>query len=247
MNTKAVFAFLTLLIFSVSCHKDATSGNLNVSYEATYGGAHLNSDTNYDYGGFPIQFSRFDIFLSDVTLFNESKSVVLTESAYLLFTNDQSNVTLTPTSTYGNIPFGDYTGIKIGYGVKASNNGKLPTNFPSGSPLANGDEYWATWNSFIFSKIEGQADVNNDHTFETFLAYHCGSNAVYKYETITAPIHIASGSSLKIAFDLKKLLTQSDGSLYNISANPVTSNNVDSIRVALDIMQNFGKATSVSQ
>jgi hypothetical protein len=252
MNKQTIFyLFAATLLFS-ACKNDNSAvlySNVTVSYEATYGGEHLIKYHNYDYTGFPIQFNRLDLFVTDVTLFNSTQSFPLTPVAFLNFTPDNAtnDSTVTIKSIAQNIPDGYYNGIKIGYGVKSDYNNLTPASFPLDNPLSNGNEYWASWKSYIFSKIEGQADTNNDKVFDTFLTYHCGSNAVYKSATINTPIQVKSGSAIKIAFDLKKVMVTSAGQPWNILADPVTSNNKDSVRVANILMSNFGNATTVSQ
>jgi hypothetical protein len=52
---------------------------------------------------------------------------------------------------------------------------------------------------------------------------------------------------LTIEFDLKKVLTMSDGSLYNIVDNSATSNDASNLTVALALMANYGNATNIKQ
>jgi hypothetical protein len=252
MNIRTFFCFLAVVVLFAGCKNDDSStltADLTVQYEARYGSDHLIKYHNYDFTGFPIQFNRFDLFVSEVTLFNNAGSVTLTPVEFLNFTPDNAHTDSTPTikAVYSAIPEGNYTGVRIGYGVKPEFNNKTPNDYPLTNPLSNGGEYWSGWKSYIFSKIEGQADTDKNGIFDTFLTYHCGSNAVYRYETINVPIQVTRGSTMKIAFDLQKVLTTATGQPYNIVADPVTSNDKDSVRVAAVLMGNFGKATSVSQ
>jgi hypothetical protein len=136
----------------------------------------------------------------------------------------------------------------MGYGVKPSDNGKNPADFPPSSPLYNDNEYWLGWKSYIFTKIEAQGDADINNQFDHFMIYHCGGNGVFKTFSFTQPIEVKSSApALKVDFDLRKLFIMADGRYYNMVEDPATSNNKDSLRVANDIMSKFGNATSIAQ
>lgn len=222
----------------------------DVTFKTTFDGSRLIKYHNYTFNGYPLQISRFTLFLSDITLLKGSAETRISEVEYLDFTPDNANSDTSKLIkiSFGKVPEGDYTGIKMGYGVKPANNAKSPADFSVNSPLANDNEYWIGWHSYIFSKIEGQGDADNNGQFDHFLVYHTGSDGVFKTFTFTQPIHVhAGGEPLEIEFDLKKVFTWDDGRPYNLVVDPITSNDRDSIRVANDLMNHFGKATTISQ
>ncbi|MEI6411046.1 MAG: MbnP family protein [Bacteroidota bacterium] len=256
MNTR-LFLFVSLFVTLLSACKNndvsdpvTPTADFNISFDAQYDGSRLVKYQKLVYNNYPLELTRFALFLSDVTLLKSNGEQVLTESAYLNFTPDTavSDVSAILKYTFKNVPEGDYTGIKIGYGVKPSDNAKNPADFPPTSPLYNEIEYWLGWKSYIFCKIEGEGDKDSNGQFDHFLVYHCGGSGVYKTFTFNQPIHVHAGDpGLKVSFDLKKLFIMDDGRYYNLVTNPVTSNNKDSLRVANDIMSKFGKATSIVQ
>lgn len=256
MNIR-LFIFVSLFASLFASCKDSDNvdpgtptTDFNITFDAQYNGNRLVRYEDVVYDNYPLELTRFNLFLSDVTLLKGSSETVLTESAFLNFTPDTavSDISAILKYTFKNVPEGEYTGIKIGYGVKPSDNAKNPADFPPTSPLYNDNEYWLGWKSYIFCKIEGEGDKDNNGQFDHFLVYHCGGSSVYKTFTFNQPIHVHAGDpGLKVSFDLKKLFIMDDGRYYNLVTSPATSNNKDSLRVANDIMGRFGKATTIVQ
>lgn len=248
-------ALLALTVLS-ACHDhgdDGVKADFTITYKSSYNGEQLSKYKDYDFGttNFPVQFSRFSTYLSDIELIkSDGSSHRLAEIEYVDFTPDNagSDLSVTPAITYKNVPEGEYTGIRIGYGVKPALNAKDPTDFDSNHPLAKEGEYWGGWNSYIFSKIEGKADSDKNGTYDIALLYHCGSDAVYKVFTFNQSIHVHAGEpGISVDFDLLKVFTMDDGAFYDIVTNFYTSNNPDDVTVAQVLTHNFEKATTVAQ
>ncbi len=226
---------------------ELTGVNFDITCKATFDGVQLEKNKDYQFGNIPMFVEACRMYLSDITLLNGDKEIVLSEIEYLDFTPTNA-VSATPTITFKNVPEGEYTGIRIGYGVKPSLNGKRPSSFPAGHPLAIENDYWSGWSSYIFSTLDGKADPENDGSKNLSLAYHCGSDAVYKTFEFAQAIHVHEGEAgARISFDMKKLLTLADGTLYDIAAHPATSNSVSDVTVAQALTANFGRATTVEQ
>lgn len=237
------FAFLS----SCHDHDENTGVDFDITFNATFDGAQLEKNKDYLFGTTPLFVEACRLYLSDITLLNGTDEIVISEIEYLDFTPTNA-VFATPTITFKNVPEGEYTGIRLGYGVKPSLNAKRPSNFPAGHPLSIENDYWSGWNSYIFSTLDGKADPENDGTKNLSLAYHCGSDPVYKTFEFAQTIHVHAGEAgARISFDMKKFLTLADGSLYDIVAHPATSNSASDVSVAQVLMANFGRATTVAQ
>jgi len=224
--------------------------DLKVTFKVTYDGSSLEKYKDYLYDNHPLEFSRFTLFLSDVTLLNGAEGVKVSDVEYLDFLPDNAsdNLSVLVSYTFKEVPDGTYTGIRMGYGVNATNNAKDPSDFPPSNPLYNDNEYWLGWKSYIFCKIEGQGDADNDGQFDHFLIYHCGGDGVYKVFEQVVPITVSpEAQPVQVEFDLRKLFIMDDGRYYNMVVNPATSNKKDSLRIANDIMRKFGEATRVIQ
>lgn len=250
MKKCTLLLLLSTLVALSSCGDQGVQDvgvNFDITFKATYDGAQLEKSKDYQLGSIPLFFEGCRMYLSDITLLNGDKEILLSEIEYLDFT--PSNATFaTPTITFKNIPEGAYTGIRIGYGVKPSLNAKQPANFPAGHPLAVENDYWSGWGSYIFSTLDGKADPDNNGSKNLSIAYHCGSDAVYKTFDFAVPIHVHEGEAgARVTFDIKKFLTLPDGTLYDIVAHPATSNSASDVSVAQVLTANWDHATTVEQ
>lgn len=226
------------------------SSDFTITFKALYDGQPLEKYKSYGYANYPVLFNRFNTYLSDITLLNGTEEIRISDIDWIDFTPDlaPNNLAVDVPVTFKNVPDGDYTGIRIGYGVRPDLNAKRPNNFPSTHPLSRENEYWLGWNSYIFTKVEGKADLDNSGAFATSLVYHCGSDAVYRTFTFNTPITVQQGATATVRFDLKKFLTI-NGTLFDLTIpnNQLTSNDVGNVVTATILMDNFGNATTVDQ
>lgn len=246
---------LAAVLFFAGCDGTADpdlppSSDLTVTFKALYDGQTLEKYKSYNYDTYKVHFSRFNTFLSDITLLKGNEEFKLSDIEWVDFTPDSApnDLAVDVPIKFKNVPDGDYTGIRIGYGVSPDLNAKQPNNFSSTHPLSRENEYWLGWKSYIFNKIEGKADLDNSGVFGSSLVYHCGSDAVYRTYTFNTPIRIEQGAVATVAFDLKKLFTI-NGNWFDlkIPANQITSNDVGNVVVATILMDNFDFATTVIQ
>jgi hypothetical protein len=247
------YALLLLLLaaFTFNACKDedepvvTPTDNLTITFRATYDGELLEKYKNYPYGDKTILFDRFNTYLSDLALVNGATEVKLSDIEWLNFTPDLTSDNKSVEISYKfSVPTGNYTSLKMGYGVSAPLNAKNPSNFPTDHPLYVESEYWSGWESYIFTKVQGEIDLDNNDAPETNLFYHCGSDAVYNVASINAPIVISDASNLTVEFDLKKMFTF-DGQLLDLTVptNQTTSHSSSNIALGLKMMTNFKNAT----
>jgi hypothetical protein len=244
------FALFLLAILSFSACQDdpdpvVSKDNFTLTFKATYDGLPLEKYKNYPYGNATIFFDKFNIYLSDITLLKGSEEVKLSDIEWINFTPDLAPSDSAVVVTYKlDAPDGDYTGIRIGYGVRADLNAKNPADFPPGHPLYEESEYWSGWNSYIFAKAQGKYDLDGNGTPEANLFYHCGSDPVYDVASFTHDIPVADTGALTVEFDLKKLFTY-DGQLLDLTVaeNRATSHDMSNITLGQKVMSNFKNAT----
>lgn len=226
------------------------SSDLTLTFKALYDGQPLEKYKSYNYDTYKVHFSRFNTFLSDITLLKGNEAFKISDIEWVDFTPDAApnDLAVQVPVKFKNVPDGDYTGIRIGYGVSPALNAKQPGDFSSTHPLSRENEYWLGWGSYIFNKVEGKADLDNSGAFGTSLVYHCGSDAVYRTYTFNTPIRVEQGAVATVEFDLKKLFTI-NGNWFDmkIPANQLTSNDVGNVIVATILMDNYGFATTVIQ
>jgi hypothetical protein len=263
MKNLIVLLSLSIALFASSC-KDCNvvepvedpKSTVKLAFKANFDGQPLMRKTDYNFGILPVQFSRFTLFVTNISLLKGTEETRLTEAEFLEFFSESAsnNASSVPTFSYANIPSGDYTGIKIGFGVAPALNAKKPADFAATHALSNENEYWSGWKSYIFSKIEGVADldaVNGD--YESFLNYHCGSAAAQDIDIFTSftfeqPI-VVTGAEKQIVvnFDLKKLFTMGSKLLAITEPdNQFTGTNPNDLFLAKKIMDNWKLATSIN-
>lgn len=250
MKNKAILiSFVLLFSLFAGCKKDSdpvvpAKHNLTLVFKATYEGQPLEKYKDYTYGTYPIQFYTFNHYLSDITLINGTVETPIKDVLWLNFfpftaTDNKSSVI---EYTINDVAEGNYTGLKMGFGVNSTNNALKPADFPAGHALANDLVYWTSWKSYIFTQIECQQDVDpNIPGFDAASSYHFGSDAVYRTFTFNEDIALNGDKTVTITFDLKKFLTK-DGQLYDIVTNSQT-HNISDMHIALDLVPNWPNAT----
>lgn len=225
--------------------------DVTITFKAVYDGQPLVKYKIYNYDSYSVDFTRFNAFMANIYLLDGNKEVRLSDIEWVDFTPD-----LAPTDTavevpitFKNVPIGTYTGIRLGYGVPPALNAKQPKDFAFTHPLSRENEYWLGWDSYIFNKIEGRVDLNNNAVFDGGLIYHCGSDAVYREYAFDMPIKVEPGADgLVVEFDLKKLFVIHGTWLdLTIPYNHITSNDFNDVVIATILMDNFGNATTVTQ
>lgn len=250
--------FASLLIgFLVFTGCDGTPPNsdfgpvstFTITFKALYDGQPLEKYKAYDYDTYQAQFIRFNAFMADIALLGGPNGPVkISDISWVNFTPDLApdNFAVEVPLAFPNIPDGDYTGIRLGYGVPADLNAKQPKDFDASHPLSKENEYWLGWKSYIFNKIEGNVDLNKNGQSDGALIYHCGSDAVYRTYDFTMPIKVEQGAGITVEFDLKKLFVI-NGTWLDLSNayNQITSNDVNDVVIANMLMDNFGNATTV--
>lgn len=259
------------LLFLNGCKKDnppmQAVTTLDLNFKATYGDETFVTYKEFNYpDGRKIQFNNFNFFVSDIALMSEDAGGNLQETELediafleLNYTESQlSEAIAGETLNLVDIPTGDYTGIKIGFGVKADLNRSKPAEYGAGHPLTK--NYWDGWSSYIFSQLEGAADMDNNGEIviggsdtESF-TYHSGTDEVYVDFTFNQAITLSNDTDDKITIsvDVKDLLknsspewdTNADGYL-DIQTFRGTHSAGAEIAIARAIMSNFVTATTI--
>ncbi len=229
---------------------EGPASDITVTFKVLYDGQPLEKYKAYDYDTYKVQFTRFNTFLSNITLFDGSTDVLLGDVEWVDFTPDTAsgNLAVQVPVTFKSVPDGAYTGMRIGFGVPASLNARQPKDFPTGHPLSRENEYWLGWKSYIFSKIEGQVDLDNNAVYDAGLVYHCGSDAVYRTYSFNVPLKVETGAKATVEIDLKKIFNPA-GTWFDLhlQANQQTSNDAGNVVISTVLVNNFGAATTVRQ
>lgn len=143
-----------------------------------------------------------------------------------------------------NAPTGNYNKINFNLGVPAEMNAMQPADFTSGSPLAKPDEYWNAWNSYIFTKIEGRIDLDDNPDFEQPVLLHFGSDESLMTFSFDKNFEVTNPRGIiEFDLDLKKVFEQ-DGKIYDIASTP-TTHSLEQIPQIIELKNNMEKAITI--
>lgn len=250
MKNRSLLLLVAIVVLFAGCDDNnnvVQKDNFMLTFKVSYDGQPIEKAKVLPYGDKSISFDKFNTFLSDITLLKGTEEVKLSDIEWVDCTPDAAvdNKAVDVSFQY-TVPDGDYTGLKLGYGVRADLNAKKPSDFPVGHPLYLENEYWVGWNSYIFTKIQGKYDMDGNGATETILFYHCGADTVYNTATFARTIRVSGDAALTVEFDLKKLFTF-DGQLLDLNdpLNQATSHSASNIALGLKMMNNMKNATTL--
>ncbi len=214
MHLSWLASLAMLLFFSCTEKKDETTKvDVNFTVKSTFDDLPLqmyNQTYSYD-AGMKLRLQNFQFYLSDIVLLKESRddadSVKLSEIVLATFRNVQSPDAATKgiRFTFKDIPAGTYKGLRVGIGVAPRLNATSPNSYTPPHPLD--DNYWSWALGYVFTKLEGNADVIGDGKFAEKLTFHIGGNEFYRKKTFFKNIVLKPGeSNLELKVDLHKVL-----------------------------------------
>jgi len=132
-----------------------------------------------------------------------------------------------------------------------------PSDYGYGHPLTR--NFWDGWASYIFSMVEGAADMDNDGTIVTgganteSFTYHSGTDEVYNEVTINQEIILANDNApLQLKVDVAKLFRNTDpefdlngDGFLDIETFRGTHSANGEMTIAKTIMDNFSTAVTL--
>lgn len=253
---KYIYLFLSMAIFLMSgCKEDEKTGNVEVVLRSLYNNEPLVLLESYPYGnkGQNINFSQLDFFLDNLEIVNaKGEAVTLREIALINMGFSTENESVNGTRyIFQDIPTGNYQTLRFGVGVDPSLNDTKPADYSSSSPLSAVSHYWPGWNSYIFSKTEGNLDVDGDETFDMGFALHTGSNKeiptdLFRELSAQVSFDVMADATREIILylDYGKLLeAESEG--LDIENNPHT-NDPNDMTFTTAMVENYQNAFSIS-
>lgn len=216
----AIIPFL-LTLFMVSSCDDPTGDQggvsaVNITFKALIGGEPLIMNQDYMYNGKNMRISNLRFFVSDLALVKENLEVSVKDIDLVNFA--ETNIDLEGAETgisirNQTIPTDTYDGIKFGIGVPSDLNAQSPIDFSQNHPLSG--EYWSNWNSYIFHKIEGRYDDDNDPSdLEEGFVYHIGFDEYFReraFGNLEIELREEDATEIVIEIELLDLLKDADG------------------------------------
>lgn len=215
---------LSITFFSADCGNREDDlvdefGQVELNFQGFFGAEPLVMLANeYAYeAGMNVRFQLFQFYVSEIKLIGKNgQKVSLSDIELINFENIQSEDAASKGLgfTFDNIPAGEYRAIEMGIGVSSDLNEQAPSDYAVGHPLAIQGNYWTGLSSYIFSKIEGNADLNGDGEFTEKLTFHIGEKEdVPLYQTISLDYDLTVSKdqsvSLPLSVDLKQVISPS--------------------------------------
>jgi len=202
---------------------------LTLKFDLNYGNELFVLDREYEYpSGEKFEFSRFDVYVSDVTLIQGVNEIVVADIDYLKMTETFANE-LTAANGYeysiGGIQDGVYDSIKFNIGLTPEQNSTTPSDYPVTHPLGISGDHWPTWNSYIFASIEGRMNIDTSNPdYELGFALHLGSDEAMRTINMAENISLANDQEevISVNIDLRNLFVNQDGVIYDILTTPST-------------------------
>ena len=257
MSKLSYFSLLFMIIFLAGCRKDddpilPKQKDLKVQFVAEYDGKPLifNSLLNYEFNTY-LKLSRLDYFISDLALMSSKDTILLRDIGYLDFTKtnrDEATAANGVVWTIKDVPVGDYNALRMGIGVNPKLNATKPADYPSTHPLSNLELYWAGWNSYIFSRMEGKIDTLSTGLFATGFTYHTGMNNVYREVNLQSAMKIdptVENNTITIHLDVKKLFSSPEGWLDILEIQE--AHGPGDMATVLKIVNNYATAFSIKK
>ncbi|MEP7268568.1 MAG: MbnP family protein [Saprospiraceae bacterium] len=180
----AIFFLIMLAFIFTQCHKEegtttletpdslGIKGDLNLSFAPRFGDQAFEPVKSYTYTGKQkVMFSKVDFYITGIKL--EGNKPYESDMAGLIDLTGDADKRLI---SMIDIPSGNYTGITFTFGVTPILNKKSPKDFTSNNPLSFASNYWADWDSYIFSVVQGLFDENGQGNFNAGFSILTGTD-----------------------------------------------------------------------
>lgn len=225
MKSKRYLAlFAGILLFAYSCKKSKETEPTDdgVTEELLFHVHHMVSDKPLNFSsvfktisGQKYTVSMLRYYLSNIRLVKTDGAEVPVTGKYLLVTPGIADYSI------GQVPVGDYKGLKFSVGIDSLANHSDPTAYPAGHPLAvqTPAMHWS-WNAgYIFTMIEGSCDTTLNGTdtlkfgqFSHGMFFHIGMDKLYRTVELNSSFSITTTGSntLVLQTDLNKFFVNID-------------------------------------
>ncbi len=249
---------LFLVLGFTSCTNDNNdnaqdlTGDVTINFKANFKNQPLlmyGDVYNYE-AGMDLRFQLFQFYVSHLKLIRDMADTIsggeeLIDIALVSFKDITSQQLAEEgiSITIEDVPAGNYKGLEMGLGVSDDFNMTQPGDYAAGHPLS--DNYWTAATGYIFSKIEGNADLNGDGDFTEKLTFHTGASELYKEKVFIEDFRVGQGTPLQFEFniDLYKVLAKSSNEFLDF--RQITQDHTNDMEIASFIFENLANAMSL--
>ena len=239
---KAYGVILLALIIVTSCGDDES--NFDMTIKLSYDDAPLVMTNDYTYpDGRTIRFNRVSFFISKLNVSDGTESVQLLDAQHVNLTQshiDEERASEGYQVISNDVELASINSISFNIGLTADQNGQSPSDYPVDSDLSNSAEYWVGWESYVFAKIEGLIDLDNDGTPESTFALHLGSDEIMRTVDIENLSDSRDSYSLNIDLDVKQIFN--DGTTTYDIVETTNIHSLNQIAQANFLIKNLERA-----
>ncbi|NND04741.1 MAG: hypothetical protein HKN87_00050 [Saprospiraceae bacterium] len=228
----------------LGCRED--SKTITINFKLAYDDVPLVMFEDYTYpDGKKLQITRFSFYLSELSIKQGSEINLIKDVDFINLTKSHSSLEGARQGLrYMSEEIeGGFDAISFNFGLTETQNASVPADYSSGHPMAKPGEYWVAWDSYIFVKVEGWIDLDNDNTPETGVALHLGSNAVKRSmaKSISNP-----EEEIEIIIDVHALFENAEtGKIYDIAVNPQL-HSLSQLPAAEELADNLAQSISLN-
>jgi len=233
---------------------DTDTATLELNFKSVFSGDPLlmyASDYPYE-DNMAVRFQLFQFYISEVELLSEGYTdtggEMVLDVDLVSFKDIQSVVAAEEGVTVSIPNLGadkSYTGIRFKIGVAPNLNSTTPGDYSVDHPLSN--HYWSASMGYVFSKIEGNADLDGSGSFSEKLTFHTGTDTFLRDVIFSTSFDLLEGETTNIEFevDLQKVLVRDNGEFmdFRVTSADHTSNP----DVAGFIADNFPNAIQIKE
>ncbi|WP_235296345.1 MbnP family protein [Portibacter marinus] len=217
-----------------SCKEE---GMIEFNIIPLYDGQSVELNEAVQFGDMQVRFENLALYMTDISIVNNGEQEYALSELELIQLSDGIRG---QTILYEEVPGGNYSKLKFNVGITEDLNAQSPGDFSVEEPLGRTDFYWVPWNSYIFSKTEGSADPDGDGVFDLKWFYHTGSDALLRSLSIDIDLAVDQGASsiLALSIDYGRLLSNEDGSRFDIVSKP-RNHNPDDTEIIKKLVDNY--------
>lgn len=241
-------------LVAANCNEDdccppQQTGTLELNFKGYFGDELLEmyaKDYSYE-AGMKLKLQLFRFYISNlIPLMNTSgQQEYLEEVALVDFEAIQSDAAAEQgvSIRLEKVPVGNYIGIQMGLGLSEKLNATNPGDYGTDHPLS--DNYWSWALGYVFTKIEGNADIDGDGVFNDKLTFHIGGNQFYRAKEFSKNFAIKADQTTRLDFevDLRRVLVAGAGDFLDF--RKVTIDHTNNMEVATFISDNLANAVAI--
>jgi len=235
MKIRILIIIATSLILG-SCTSENVD-EININFKLSYGDEPLVMFEEVEYpDGRNFEFTRFSFFISDVRLNDGTSSTLVKDVDYIDLTPSHATIADAEAGYDYVITLEDiesFDKLEMNFGLTDAQNATRPEDYTSSSALSLSGEYWANWESYVYVKIEGRMDLDNDGISDG-IALHLGSEVARRAITVN---DLDSASDITLSIDVRKIF-DNNGVIYDIDSTP-RIHSLDQLDQTQLLMDNF--------